>query len=113
MLDWFVSTAYAADDPVASTGMMPTMLMFGSIILIWWLIVIRPQANQARDHRKMVSGLKRGDSVITTSGMFGKVAAVEDAALQLEVAKGVKIRFLKDQVARLHTPGADDLVETK
>lgn len=115
MFDWLISTAHAqqgapAGDP--GGGMMFTMMMFGSIILIWWLIVIRPQANQARTHRKMVSELKRGDSVVMSSGMFGKVAAVEESALLIEVAKGTKVRYLKDKVARTYSPGDDPAQNT-
>ena len=76
--------------------------------MIWWLIVIRPQAKAAREHQKMVSELKRGDLVITKSGMFGKVAAVEESALLIEVSKGAKVRFLKDKVARTYLPGSDE-----
>ena len=53
----------------------------------------------------MVSGLKRGDQVVTTSGMFGKVALVEETSVTIEVAKGVKIKFLKDKVATTHLGG--------
>lgn len=112
MLDWFISTAQAqaaAPGGAAQQGStMFTMMMFGSLILVWWLIVIRPQANAAKGHRKMVSELKRGDLVITASGMYGKIAAVEEAAFLLEVSKGNKIRFLKDKVARTYIAGSEE-----
>jgi len=111
MLDLFVSTAYAQGAPApagAGGDTMFTLMMFGSLIMIWWLIVIRPQAKAAREHQKMVSELKRGDLVITKSGMFGKVAAVEESALLIEVSKGAKVRFLKDKVARTYLPGSDE-----
>ena len=112
MFDWIISTAHAqAAAPAGASqqgSSMFTMMMFGSLILVWWLIVIRPQANAARDHRKMVSELKRGDLVITNSGMFGKIAAVEESAFVIEVTKGTKIRFLKDKVARTYIAGSEE-----
>ena len=111
MLDLFVSTAYAqggAPPPGGGGSTMFTMMMFGSLILIWWLIVIKPQAKAAREHQQMVSALKRGDMVITKSGMFGKIAAVEESAFLVEVSKGTKVRFLKDKVARTYLPGSDE-----
>jgi preprotein translocase subunit YajC len=63
--------------------------------------VIRPQTKQAQRHKAMVSALKRGDQVVTSSGMFGKVAAVDETSVTLEVGKGVKIKFLKDKVSRM------------
>jgi preprotein translocase subunit YajC len=112
MLDFFVGTAQAQAAAPAAAGQqgstMFTMMMFGSLILVWWLIVIRPQANAAKNHRKMVTELKRGDLVITHSGMFGKIAAVEESAFLIEVSKGMKIRFLKDKVARTYAAGSEE-----
>jgi len=112
MLDLFISTAHAQAAAPAGAAQggstMFTIMMFGSLIMVWWLIVIRPQATAAKDHRKMVSELKRGDLVITHSGMFGKIAAVEEAAFLIEISKGTKIRFLKDKVARTYLPGSEE-----
>ncbi|MEE2829240.1 MAG: preprotein translocase subunit YajC [Myxococcota bacterium] len=119
MLNWFVSIAHAQGTGGGGSGsagggdLTFTIMMFGSIILIWWLIVIRPQAKQAQNHRTMVAALKRGDSVITKSGMYGKVASVEEDGLLLEVAKGVKIRFLKDRVAQTVADGTPTSQEKK
>ena len=106
MLDLLISTAHAQEGaPPAGGGGAFTLLMFGSIIAIWWFLVIRPQTRQQQRHRAMVAALKRGDQVVTSSGMLGKIAAVEDDAVTLEVAKGVKVRFLKDKIANTRTPG--------
>ena len=83
------------------------MLFFGLIIAIWYFLVIRPQTKQARAHQAMVAALKKGDQVVTAAGLHGRVAAVEEAVVQLEVAKGVKVRVDKNKVSRTTTMETD------
>ena len=77
MLDLLISTAHAQSAP---GGPSPggqgfeMLLFFGSIIAIWWFLVIRPQTKSAQKHAAMVAALKKGDQVVTASGIFGKVA---------------------------------------
>ena len=113
MTDFFISTAWAQDAAPAQSGGGSLFVMMGTMMLIWWFIVLRPQANAARNHSKMVSELKRGDLVITHSGLFGKVTTVEDNAVLLEVSKGVKLRFLKEKISRTYLPGEDAADESK
>lgn len=104
MIDLLIGTALAQGEggaPPPGGGGFQLLLFFGAIIAIWWFLVIRPQTKQAQAHKAMVTALKRGDQVVTASGMFGKVAAVDETSVTLEVGKGVKIRFQKDKVARM------------
>lgn len=113
-MDLFISTAWAQDAaPAAGDGTGSLFIMIGTMMMIWWLIVLRPQTKELRAHSKMVAELRRGDQVITKSGLFGKVTAVEESAVLLEVAKGVKIRFLKDKIARTYLPGGDAAEDSK
>jgi len=77
------------------------LVMFAVI----YFLMIRPQQKQAKQHREYVAGLKKGDDVVTNSGIFGKIDAVEDAVVRLEIARDVKIRVLKSQIAAAQ-PGA-------
>ncbi len=74
---------------------LPILLMFAVI----YFIMIRPQQKQAKKHREYLAGLKKGDEVVTNSGIFGRIDAIEDHAIRLEIARDVKIRVLKTQVA--------------
>lgn len=107
LLDLFVATAHAQDGAAAPRGGggFEMIIMFGTIIAIWYFLVIRPQAKQQKAHGEMVAALKKGDSVVLASGIHGKVHAVEDAVLHVEVAKGVRLRVDKNKVARA-TDGA-------
>jgi preprotein translocase subunit YajC len=84
-------------------GMMsmlfPILLMF---VIIFFLI-IRPQQKQQRQHQEMLKALKKGDKVITASGIFGTIANLNDNVVTLEVAKNVHLRVLRAQVAGLQS----------
>ncbi len=75
--------------------MMPLLLVFA----VFYFLVIRPQTKQQRQHQTFVSGLKKGDEVVTQGGIIGRIVAVEDRVIQLDIGGGTKVRMLKAQVA--------------
>ena len=62
------------------------------IIVVFYFLLIRPQQKRAKQHKALIDALKVGDSVVTAGGIYGKVAAVTDSVVTLEIATGVKIR---------------------
>ncbi|MGH2554933.1 MAG: preprotein translocase subunit YajC, partial [Actinomycetota bacterium] len=66
----------------------------------FYLLLIRPQQRQRRAQRQLIETLDVGDRVITMSGIFGTVRAVDDESITLEVSPGVEIEFVKGAVAR-------------
>lgn len=70
-------------------GLIMLVLMFA----IFYFLLIRPQQKRAKQHRELVSALKPGDQVVTAGGIYGKVAAVEELTVTIEVATGVKIKM--------------------
>ncbi len=83
----------------ASGGGAPMLLMIAGTFAIMYFLVIRPQSKQAKEQQAMRSALKKGDDVVTTGGLIGKVWMVADKTLTLEIASGVKIRVLKESIA--------------
>ena len=69
------------------------------IIVVFYFFMIRPQMKKAKDHKKFVEELKKGDKVITTSGIHGKIVEMNDATFLIEVESGTKIRFEKSSVS--------------
>jgi preprotein translocase subunit YajC len=65
------------------------------LIGIMYFVMIRPQQKQAKAHRDLLSGLKKGDEVVTQGGVLGKIHLVSEQTVTLEVANGVRIRVLK------------------
>ncbi len=91
------------------------------LLAIMYFLLIRPQQKQAKEHRELVGSLKKGDEVVTQSGIIGRIHTVTDREVMLEVASGVKMRFLKSAVqgkvaqpaAAAETPAADEKKEGK
>jgi preprotein translocase subunit YajC len=74
------------------------LLFFGGLFAIMYFVLIRPQQKQQKEQQTMLAGLKKGDDVVTASGILGKVFAVADKTVTLEIAPGTKIRVLKSTI---------------
>lgn len=72
--------------------------MFLIILAIFYLLVIQPQNKQQKKHEEFIAGLTKGASVVTTGGLIGRVAGIEKDYILLEVANGVKMKFLTSHV---------------
>lgn len=78
---------------------MQQMIMFGLIIVVFYFFMIRPQMKKAKDQKKYIEELKRGDKVITTAGIHGKIVDITDTTFLIEVESGTKIRFDKSAIS--------------
>jgi preprotein translocase subunit YajC len=81
---------------------LPLILIFG----VFYLLVIRPQAKKAKVHQQMLSQLKKGDDVVTTGGIIGKISGIKDDEITLQVQEGVRLRVLRSAVTSLQRAGA-------
>jgi preprotein translocase subunit YajC len=80
--------------------MFGQLLPFIFLIAIMYFIIIRPQQQQAKKHKEMVEGLKKGDKIVTTGGLIAEVKKVEEAFFSVEIADKVTAKLAKDAVAR-------------
>ena len=80
---------------------VPTVLIIG----IMYFLMIRPQQKRLKEHRDMVASIRRGDTVVTSGGIIGKVAKVDDQELQVEIAEGVKIKILRSTISEVRGKG--------
>lgn len=91
-----VSEAFAmAGNTAAQQGGRPGyegIIMLVIMFAIFYFLLIRPQQKRAKQHKELVESLKAGDSVVTAGGIHGKVAAVQENVVTLEIATGVKIK---------------------
>jgi len=79
------------------TSLVPLIIMFA----IFYFLLIRPQQKKAKEHKALLETLKKGDLVVTAGGMHGKVSAVEESVVTLEVANGVNIKFNNGHIAAI------------
>ena len=91
---WAQNTGPAAG-PNPLVNLMPIALMF----IILYFLMIRPQQKRAREHETMVQNLKRGDDIVTNGGLHGRIQALADKILTIEIAPNVRVRLDRDQVA--------------
>lgn len=99
----FVTPAYAQDAVGATGGMADVFIQLMPIILlvlIFWLLIFRPQQKRLKAQQAMLSAIRRGDTVVTTGGLVGKVTkAVDGEDLEVEIAQGVKVKVVRGMVA--------------
>ncbi|HQR91640.1 MAG: preprotein translocase subunit YajC [Caulobacter sp. 12-67-6] len=79
----------------------PILLM----VVLFYFMLIRPQQKRAKEHQIMLSNLKRGDNVVLSSGMLGKIVRVEDKEVGLEIAQGVTVKVVKGMITEVRTKG--------
>jgi preprotein translocase subunit YajC len=104
----FIETAFAqgiaaaAPDPMTSL-LIPMLLM----VLIFYFLVIRPQSQRTKQHREMIEKVRRGDTVITSGGMIGKVMRVPDNSdeVEVELADNLKVRILRSTLMDVRSKG--------
>lgn len=75
------------------------LVMLAAIFAIFYFLLIRPQQKRTKEHQELLKSLKRGDDVITSGGIYGRIADIEEGTVLLEVAERVKIRVSRDQIA--------------
>lgn len=102
--------AQAADSGQASAGWANMILLIG-IFVIFWLLLIRPQAKRAKEHKLMVENLKRGDEVIAGGGIIGSILNVSESYVVIEIAPGVEVISLRTSVQTLLPKGTLKSIE--
>lgn len=109
MFPFLAQTAHAlggggapgASDPQQQLfSLLPLVAMFA----IFYFLLIRPQQKRAKEQKAMLEALKRGDEVVTASGMLGRVANLADDVVTVEVAPDVKIKFQKSAITSVKKP---------
>jgi preprotein translocase subunit YajC len=87
---------------------LPSILMLVVFLAIFYFLLIRPQMRRTKEQRQLMSSLEKGDEVVTTSGIFGKVSKVEDTFIILTIANGVDVKIQKQAVASMLPKGSVD-----
>jgi preprotein translocase subunit YajC len=80
-------------------GGIEQIIFFVALIGIFYFLIIRPQQKRAKKHRDLVTALRPGDRVVTSSGMYGRIVELDSAAALVEFDKNVKIKVLKSFIA--------------
>lgn len=82
--------------------LMPLILIF----IIFWFFLIRPQQKRQREHEAKVQGVQRNDDVVTGGGLMGKAVKIGDDYVEVEIAKGVRVKAIKSTLADVQSKSA-------
>ena len=99
----FPDFAYAAASAPGGgvQSMLPTIIMIASMLAIFYFLLLRPQQKQKQEREQMLSSIKRGDRVVTTSGLHGTVTSLSEHTVVLRVADQVKLEFDRSAIGRV------------
>jgi len=109
-MSFFISDALAEGGAAAGAaapqdgglaGLLPLLLIF----VLFYFMLIRPQAKRAKEHKNMVAALSKGDEIVTNGGLLGKITEVGDNFLQVNIADGVEVKVQRQSVASLLPKG--------
>ena len=98
----FITPAFAQGAPAGGgTEMILQFVPFILIFVIMWFLIIRPQQKRVKTHQEMIKNVRRGDTVVTSGGIIGKVTKVtEDSAdIEVEIAEGVKVKVARSMIS--------------
>jgi preprotein translocase subunit YajC len=71
-----------------------------------WVLIIRPQQRKARQHQDLIKSVRRGDTVVSSGGIIGRVTKVtDDAEIEVEIADGVRVRLVRSMIAEVRAKG--------
>ena len=81
---------------------IPLILVF----VIFYFLLIRPQQKKAKEHREMVGNLRKGDRILTSGGIYGRITGLDDTTLTVEIADKVRVKLNRGNVAALAQPSS-------
>jgi preprotein translocase subunit YajC len=112
-----VATALAQTPPAGAGGaaVSPLMNLVPFIVMlgIMYMLMIRPQMKKQKQHQTFLGGLKRGDEVLTSGGILGRIEGLTDLFITLEIAPGVRIKVLRSQVSSSAAMAASNVGDNK
>ena len=103
----FITPAFAQGSPFGGDASLVTQLLpFVLIFVIMYFLILRPQQKRVKAHAEMVKNVRRGDTVVTSGGLVGKVTKViDDDQIEVEIADGIRVRQVRTMVSDVRAKG--------
>jgi preprotein translocase subunit YajC len=110
-----ITPAYAQAAAGGDTNsMLMSLLPFALIFVIMYFLILRPQQKKVRDHADLVKNIRRGDTVVTSGGLVGKVTkVVDDDQIEFEISDGVRVRQMRQMISAVRAKGEPAKGEAK
>jgi len=105
MIDSIILALGAGGGEGGGGGFQPLILM-GAMFAIFYFLLIRPQQKKSKEHRQLLANLKKGDRVVTSGGIHGRITGMDESTLTVEIAEKVRVKVSRANVAGLINPAA-------
>ena len=105
IISFFISDAMAQGGAASGAQQFTSIAMMVGLFVIFYLLLIRPEQKRRKEHQAMVAGLAKGDEIVTMGGMLGKITAVGDNFLTVQVSKDLEIKVQKMSVQAMMPKG--------
>ena len=94
----FIASAHAQEAGAPPGGDMFQILFLVGLFVLFYFIAIRPQRKRQKEHQSLVSGLSKGDEIVMTSGLLGKITKVEEDYITVQAANNVELKYQRSSV---------------
>lgn len=105
MLEYFINNAWALDGSSTPGGSASGLFMFAILFLVFYFFLIRPQMKQDKEHKKLVAELSKGDEIVTSGGLLGRISQVGENFIVLDIAKDLQVKVRKQSVTSVMPKG--------
>ena len=101
-----ITPAFAQAGGAGGSDMLLSLMPFILIFVIMYFLILRPQQKRVKSHQDMVKGLRRGDTVVTSGGLIGKITkVVDDNEVEVQVADDIRIRQVRQMITEVRAKG--------
>ncbi|HNV83461.1 MAG TPA: preprotein translocase subunit YajC [Arenimonas sp.] len=105
LLDFFISPAAAQSAAAPAAGGFGLLIMIAVMFVVMWFLMIRPQMKRQKEHRELISKLSKGDEIITSGGIAGRVDDLGDNFITVEIADNTKIKLQRNAITAVLPKG--------
>lgn len=81
--------------------MISTLIFFGLIFVIFYFMILRPQQKRQKERQKMIDSMKKGDRIVTSGGLHGKIVNVDDKTVLVDAGDNIKLKFERSAIASI------------
>jgi len=106
--DFLIPSAAAQQAAAQEPSLLASILPLVFIVVIFWLLIIRPQMKRTKQHRELVANLAVGDEIVSAGGLLGRITEVGDNFIQVELADGIVVKMQKSSVGQVVPKGTFD-----
>lgn len=99
------AVADAVTQAPAQTEAFPSLMIIIGMFVLFYFMIVRPQSKRAKEQRALIASVKKGDEIVTASGILGKVTSLDDQYLKVTIAEGVEISLQRGAISAILPKG--------